>query len=335
MIESSLADGGDAGEQENTGIRVDLDNADSSKAVLRTRVKTAAPKKPSSWAEASNDKSADVKKRIQRIERRFNQTLADQEAAHQRQLAEMRKEFEGRFTKTDDTSTADESAHQKVMDKFEADLEEAQERGDSKAVAKITREMTQADNRFWAAQTAKKAAATTPTAATTTTTAAARPNGDGGGSKHTKAGVAWANANGSWWNDTSDDNANDARSYANNLHKRMLADGEDPEDADYFERIGEQVKKRFPEIDVKSPGKKSRARGEDDDDADGVDEDAPSVRHVAATRLPNRGEAPPNSRLATLTRQDLATMRSVGLNPDNNKHCIEFLRSKQEEAAES
>lgn len=335
-METSLADGGVAGEQE-TGIQVDMDAKDGA-AVIRTRPR-AAPAKPKSWAEASNEKSKDVKQRIARIERRFSQQLADQEAAHQRQIAELSDKFTKLNTRSDDTASADEAAHTKAMDKFQADLEEAQERGDSKAVAKITREMTQADNRFWSAQTAKKVASGTSESGT-------RETGDAGkraaaaaatnGSKHTKAGVAWAKANGEWWMDTTDDTANDARSYANTLHARMLADGDDPEDPDYFERIGKQVAKRFPEIPIKSAVRRGTLL-EDDDEAEGDDEGQAPNRRAAAATLPNRGDPARNSRrdLQTLSREDVATMRQVGMDPDKNAHVIQFLKSKQEEAAQN
>jgi hypothetical protein len=334
-MESSLADGG-AAEQE-TGVTVDLDNPDSSKAVLRQRTRTPNPSRPpgpKDWARERADTSKEVKSRLARMTNRFNQQLADQEAAHQRQIAELRREFSGTKVKTEDTDDAVEK-HQQAMDALQAKLEEAQERGDSKEVAKITREMSSLEGKFWAAQTNKQTGARqrTETPPAASTDPAARPNG-GTQRQPTKAGVAWAKANADWWNDTVDDIACDARDYANRVHKRRLEEGDgDPEDPTYFEEIGDMVRKRFPEIEVKSTVRaQPRGKGPGDDDDDDDDDDSATQQRNSRPMMPNRG--PPSKRqdLQTLTRADQATMRSVGMNPDNDKHVVQFLKSKREEA---
>lgn len=323
------------GEGQDTGIRVDLD-AEDGKAVTRARPKTPGKKNdaPPDWAQERAETSKAVKARIQRLQRGFDQRLADQQAEFQRQIAELRAERKVDVTR-EDTTTADEAAHEKAMDALQASLEEAQERGDSKGAAKITREMSALDAKFWALKTAKK----TGEAARTETV---KPNGEQQQTqtqrKPTKAGVAWAKANADWWNDTVDEDACDARAYANAIHARKLAEGvEDPEDPDYFEAIGRQVKKRFPEVEVVSTKRRANARIDDDhDDADG-DDDAPPARRTG-TLLPNRGGPSPNARngnFKTLTKADISTMRQVGLNPDNNAHVLQFLKSVQETEAEA
>lgn len=347
MNESSLADGGAADGQE-TGISVDLDNDDPRKAVVRNRVETPTRRTAKDWAAERAETSKAVKARMDRLAKtltgQFNQRLADQEAAHQRQLAEINGKLDRFNPRSADDPTKEEAAHQLAMDKFQADLEEAQERGDSKAVAKITRDMTQADNRFWSQQAQKKAGLedTARRAAD-----AGKPAGEQQqqqqqrpGAKYTKAGVAWAKANASWWDDAVDPTALEARSLANMIHQRMLAEGEDPELPEYFERIREQVAKRFPEIETVSTIKGGRRqqqqqRGPGDDDDDDDDDIAPNARR-APTSMPNRGDPPANHRnMTTLTRADIKTMREVGMNPDDNKHVVQFLRSKQEAEADA
>lgn len=317
MIENDLADA--SGDEQETGIQVDLDSEDPAKAVVRERAKAVGPK-PRTWGEERADTSKAVKKRLASIQRSFDQRLAEQQAEFQRQLAERDKRIDT-FARGGDQSTDLDKSHEAAMEKFQADLEEAQERGDSKAVAKITAEMTRAEGKYWAQKAAGQGVTdktndrTAPTAQTTQT------------AKPTKAGVAWAKANGEWWNDTVDDTATDARAFANRLHARKLADGDDPEDPAYFEAIGAAVRKRFPELEVKSV-----ARRQDEDD-DGIHR---NPRREAPPQIRDRGEAPPSSRqMQTLTKADIATMRQVGMNPDDNKHVVQFLRSKNEVDAES
>jgi hypothetical protein len=325
LSETNLAES-EGGQEQETGIQVDLDASSDKDAVIRTKPRTARP--PKNWGEERADTSAAVKKRLERMANRltaqFDQRLAEQEAAHKRQLAEVQEAVRG-MNRGDDTPTGDEAKHQQAMDKLQADLEEAQERGDSKAVARLTREMSSLDARFWTVQERKKSQTETKT----------QPAGNGEPAKKpTAAGVAWAKANGDWWNDTLDEAACDARDYANTLHKRMLAEGDDPEDPTYFERIGKMVAKRFPEIEVKSVGK--RRAGPEDDDDDAEDDGAHrNPRRAAPPQLPNRGDAGRRQNLQTLSRSDIATMRQVGLDPDKNAHVVQFLRSKQETEADA
>jgi hypothetical protein len=334
MIESSVADA--VNDEQETGIHVDLD-ADDGKAVTRAKPRTAAVK-PRSWADEKLETNKAVKLRFAALSSRFNQQLAEQQADHQRQIADLEKRFTKAATNGDATTT-DEAAHQKAMDALQTELEEAQERGDSKAASTITRKMGAAEAKFWADKTAAQTHGASENAARangngTAAVVEARKSGD---RKPTAAGVAWAKANGEWWNDTVDDTAIDARAYANSIHHRMLSDGEyDPETPEYFEVIRKQVAKRFPEIETKSTVKGRRKNADLDGDFDEADDpDALPVRRAAAASLPNRGAPTRGESMRTLNRADIATMRSVNLNPDNDKHVLQFLRSKQETEADN
>ena len=329
MSESNLADA--AGDEQETGIQVNMDATDDGKAVTRARPRSAAPPRKD-WAQERADTSKEVKKRIARIENRFNQQMAEREAEHQRQLAEINAKFD-RLGKGSEATGTDDAAHEKAMEAMQTELEEAQERGDSKAVAAITRKMSAADAKYWATKTSKQTQGASDNGARGDGTRQ-QPAADPTQRKPTKAGVEWAKANGEWWNDTVDETACDAREYANAIHKRMLADGEhDPETPEYFEIIRQQVARRFPEIETKSTVKSRRREAEiDDEDEEG---ERQPVRRAAGMQLPNRGAAPRTSELRTLTRADIKTMRDVGMNPDNDKHVVQFLRSKQETEADA
>lgn len=327
MNETSPDTDHDDGEQ----IDVDLDAADATKAVIRTRntVKPAKAGKDkelefNNWA----DRSKKVQRRINTMQRTFDQQRAEDQALHQRELADLRSRLDG-LTRTDPTGNTDEQAHERAMDALQAKLEEAQERGDSKEVAALTRQMSQLDGKFWAAQTAKQTGAT-----------AAADKGNGKdtrpaavttqqGPKPTKAGIAWAKANTDWWDDKDDEIAVSARAAANGIYAKLLADGEDPQLPEFYERIRKQIAKRFPELDVVSTLTHESGERDEDDDPDRRHRDP--VRRAASLQMPNRGEpAPRNSRSQTLTGADQRTMKSVGLDPSKNSHVIEFLKSKND-----
>lgn len=324
MSETSLA--ADSGEQE-TGIQVDLGSDDPVKSVTRVRQqpRSAPPRKEKDPDDYQRRMSKEMHKRMSRLEANWNQAAAEREAALQRQIADLKKSLEG-LKPNQDTSTGDDAAHERAMAELEEKLTEAQERGDSKEVAKLTRQMSSLDAKFWAAKNAKVGVAEKTPPAAATPAAVPQP---------TKASLAWARAQ-DWWNDTTDDTSRLARNMATELYNQRLREGSDREDPMLFEEIGAEVKKRFPELTVGSAVKRRKqAPLEDDpDDADGDDELAhPNPRRAAPPSLPNRGDAPTGRReLQKLTAADVKTMREVGMNPDDNKHVVAFLRGKLETA---
>lgn len=321
MTETSPDTDHDDGEQ----IDVDLDVSDAAKAVTRTKasIKPAKAGKDSLSLDDWADRSKKVQRRMNSMQRTFDQQRAEDQALHQRELAELRNQISG-LSRTKDTGTGDEAAHEKAMDVLATALEEAQERGDSKEAAKITRQMSQLDAKFWAAQTAKATGSTAAADRTQSTVQTQQPTNQA--PKPTKAGIAWAKANTDWWDNKDDDDCVAARALANTLYAKLRAEGEDAEEPAFYERIRRQVAKRFPELDVVSTA------GDSEDDGEDMDRrQREPVRRAASIQMPNRGE--PNARQShsqTLTSADQRTMRSVNLDPSNNKHVIEFLRSKND-----
>jgi hypothetical protein len=261
-------------------------------------------------------------KRIAKLESNWNQRFAEAQAEHQRQLADRDKIINGLKPGAEST---DDAAHEKALADLEAALTEAQERGDSKEVAKITRQMTDLNGKFWAAKAAKAGVVDKPN---TPPAAATTPNAGG----PTKTSLAWA-AKQDWWRDTTDDTAVLARQMASNLLAAKLAEGGDKDDPLLFEEIGDEIRKRFPELTVGRVVAKKRKEPDDFDEADGEDE-TPAGR-APPPMLPNRGEPGRRQELTHLTQADIATMRQVNLDPNNDKHVVQFLRSKNEVEAEA
>jgi hypothetical protein len=317
LTESSLA-AADSGDEQETGIQVDLDSDDPSKAVQRQKPARAVGPKPKNWHEDRAETSKAVKKRLDRMARSYDQRFAEQQAEFQRQLAERDKRIDA-FSRGGEATSDVDKAHELAMEKFQADLEDAQERGDSKAVSKITAEMARAEGRYWAQKAAKQGVDDKPNErAAPAQTAAQTP-------RPTKAGVAWAKANADWWNDTVDEIATDARAFANSMHARKQREGDDPEDPAYFEEIGAAVRRRFPELDVKTVSGK---RGQIDE---GEDEGLHrNPRREAPPIIQDRGAAPKGRGLRSVTHADISGMRAVGLDPNNNKHVMQWLQSGQE-----
>ena len=152
LSESSLA--AEDGEQE-TGIQVDLDSDDPGKSVTRVRQSRAPAAKQPPLDSYQQRMSRDMKKRMARLEGSFNQKLAEQQAEFQRQLAERDKRLEALKRGDSDAPGADDAAHEKAMEELQAKLIEAQESGNSAEVARLTRQMTTLDGKFWASKAAK------------------------------------------------------------------------------------------------------------------------------------------------------------------------------------
>lgn len=325
-------------------IQVDLDQTDATKAVTRTKrgsiLAKAGTKEDDKDRWAENSKA--VKARLARQARSFDQKMAEQQAEHQRQIAALRSEFQGVNVNRGQTGDQLDAAHETTMAALQKDLEEALETGNAVKAAKIQRDMASAEGKYWAAKTAKQTGgssengARTEAAATTTT----QPNGKANGPAPTKAGIAWAKANTDWWDDTTDDVSVAARSMANGLYAIAIRDGDDTADPALYERIGTQVAKRFPELGVKV--KLNGRKGDDDDDDEGASTELGDDRRGRAPVVPvdrtgDRGSRQANQHrnVRTLDKTDQRTMRAMGLNPDDNKHVLEFLSQKTEyEAAQ-
>lgn len=322
----------DAVEQEES-IQVDMD-AKEGEGVTRRPARGSVIKPKSQQSDFNVDeweqKNRHVKKRLAQQARSFNQQMADQEAEHKRQLAirDARLDKLERGGQTDDQADA---THQKIMDEFEAKIAAAQEEGDSKQVASLTRAMSTADAKFWSEKTARA----TGGAAKVDAAKAA----DGAQARAatviqpSKAGQKWAKANEDWFDDKTDRTCVAARAFANALYKDKIDAGDDKDEDEFYEEIRKEVERRFPELETVSTLKSRRQDPDDDDDDDDVQQRRePAARRSASISIPDRGDASKNrtNRLATITAAEQREMKKVGLDPLNNKHVMQYVRERNQ-----
>jgi len=335
---------GKAQEPASQIIEIDLDAADPEKTITRRAADDIA-----SAARGDNDddrgaardadandplmKSKEMRRRLARMNRSFDQRLAEREAAHQREIADLRKRLDGLTLEKTDASAGADAAHEANMTKLQADLEAANERGDSKEAAAISRKMARAEGQYWAT---KQAAAGShagtgggAAAAAATAQAAAARTGP------TAAGSRFILANEDWWEDPE---FKLERQYANSLYADLVKEGYDGNDDETFNEIAARVKKKFPSLGIQS-GRKGRTEdGDDDGDTRGNDTrgtDGNGHRRVArngATNFQDRGSGGGNdvSRRGrvVITPADQSTMISAGMDPRNNAHVMQFVREK-------
>lgn len=325
----------DAVEQEES-IQVDMDAKDG-EGITRRPARGSVIKPKSQQSDFNVDeweqKNRHVKKRLAQQARSFNQQMADQEAEHKRQLAirDARLDKLERGGQTDDQADA---AHQKVMDEFEAKIAAAQEEGDSKLVASLTRAMSTSDAKFWSEKTARATGSTAKIDANKNGGAA----GDGTQARASviqpsKEGQKWAKANEDWFDDKTDRTCVAARAFANALYKDKIDAGEDKDEAEFYEEIRKEVEKRFPELETVSTLKSRRQDPDDDDDDDDVQQrQRQEVRRPTSLSIPDRGDATKNrgNRLATITAAEQREMKKVGLDPLNNKHVMQYVRERNQ-----
>lgn len=332
-----------------TEISVDLNAADDTKAVTRTAATEVREARETRDTRRYPPSERAIFKRLDRrqrnVERAYDQKLAAQQAEHQREMAALRAEMQ-RTGVDRDGDTAADVAHEKVIQDFKDKIEAAMEKGDSKAVAELTAQMTRAEGQFWAkkasaAGQAQRADTTAAAARDTTATGTASRQGRG----PTVAGSAFINANADWWEDPEFEAEN---SYANVIFLRLVnQEGFDPKDRETYNEVAAQLNEKFPDLKAKGASRRRAAavdedEGDDDDDdtrADGErrssrDADAGDRRdrrQAANQNLQDRGHASARTTGGTrvLTEQERKTMQDCRLDPNNDRDVVQFLREAQ------
>lgn len=336
-------------------MSVDTDQADTSKAVSRMNGAGAsddddrrlpgqedaevsdAERRHSVWL----DKNRALNKRVSRITRNFEQRTADQEARHQREMRAMRDEFSSLRTTRGQTENSDDAAHEAAMKLLQDRLEAALEAGKSADAAKIQREMAAKEGKFWAD---KQAAAMGGTDGRRPEQRERREQEDTSQQqqqvrKPSAAGIAFTEAN-DWWDDP---DFRVERVAANTIFGQLVEEeGADPNDPGTYERVAKRLKKKFAELDIVTPGRKRAKDDDDDEDDEDEDDDADDgskrgakrrASEAAVSTVRNRD---PDYRGARrrgeqhLSERDFTTMRTIGLNPDNPDHLLDFAKGKRE-----
>jgi hypothetical protein len=329
-------------------ISVDLSEPDATKAVDRREIHRGGDIGREARGDDDGDDDGRPRTRAERelfkrmtrfqrnTERSFQQQMAEQEARHQRELTELRQKVDG--VKLERDSGASDAEHEAKIKALTEKLAAAKDRGDSAEEARLTVEISNVNSEFWA----KKAQAANLTTRESSTQqrqeqqpAQRQPTRQG----PTAAGSRFILANEDWWGDPKFDVENAA---ANTIFVRLVQqEGYDANSDETFREVTKQLKKKFPELRVR-PGRASREDLDDDDDGEADDRDGSEEgerrrearrERAPAARMQDRGDA--NGRQVnrssrrTLTEQEMKTMRDTGLNPDNNKDVIAFLREAQ------
>lgn len=340
-------------DEDRAVVSVDTDQADTKKAISRVPASgdddgERGNKRGGSLAsdvDADGEqapswlvKNRAMNKRIGRITRQYDQRMADQEARHQREMRTLRDEFQSLRTTRQQGENGDDAAHEAAMTALQEKLEAALEAGKSGDVAKLQREIARKEAAFW---NAKQAAAMGGDDNRRQQQQRPAPQEDQGRPqvrKPSPAGLAFTDAN-DWWDDP--DFAVE-RAAANVIFAKLVdEEGADPEDPATYGRVAKRLSKKFAELDIVVPGERRSRRDNDDDDDDGDDDDDDAGtrdgarRRAAEAPVHNQRQRDPDYRPARrgeqhLSERDLATMRTIGLNPDNNDHLLEFARGKRE-----
>lgn len=313
-----------------TEISVDMNAADPAKAVTRKSADIAAGVRDRADVDAPTGRTKaekDLFKRMGRLERnlekQFDQRMATAEAAHQRELSELRARYEKVDVDRGGADAADAN-HEAAIAALKDKLAAANEKGDSAAAADVTAQMSRLDAQFWAKKAAAAGVVQREPAATTQPTARAAPASKG----PTVAGSRFIRANEDWWEDPDFDVEKAA---ANTIYVRLVeTEGFDPKDDETFKEVAKQLKAKFPDLGVHAGRRDPEDDDDADDDADGRREAKPARRQAPAQRLDDRGGDADAARnrgtRRTLTKEEIVTMKACRLDPDNDKDVVTFLR---------
>ena len=321
-------------------ISVDLNQADENKAVTR-RTEFSDQVREDGRGKGPQKKSPaerELYKRMSRMERNlqrtFDQKLADRDAEHQRETSALRAELDALKLEQDDP-TPDASEHERTMKGLEDELAAANEKGDSAAAARITAKMIRTDGAYHAklSGTKQRADATGQDKGKTgDKSAGATTQRQGQGQKPTAAGARFITANDGWWDDPEFQIEKDA---ASSIYVRLVQqEGYDPNDDETFAEVAAQLASKFPDLGVRTHGKRARSQDVDEEgegeegEGEAREGEGRAPRRAAAGDFRDRGESGERQRSTrrVLTNQEKKTMRDVGMDPDNDKHVVRFLR---------
>lgn len=310
-------------------ITVDLKESDLKKSIKRTdpdqqAEADAAPARATRGAGKS--RTNDLAKRFGRLQRQFDQRLAENEAKWQRELRDRDEKIERLSARRIDTrSDADEGAHDRKISDLEAQLADAMEKGESTKAARLQSQISEEHARYMAAQTAKQMGEAYDR------DQEQRRSKDTGDEREprratgpTRLGRRFIGANADWWDDP---DYRIERMAAVEIDKELLADDElDPNEPEYYEELQARLEEKFPDLDVELPTSRSARRAREEEEEL---EERPRGRQVqrpvrggAVSAAANRGNDAPRRRngVVRLNAQQLENMRAFNLDPENDKH---------------
>ena len=324
-----------------TDVEVDLGEPDPSKAVSRRPRNNIAAE---ARAEADDSPKPRTKaekelfKRMSRFERnltkQFDQQRAEDEARHQRELTELRQQVQGGVRRDTDNGDAADAEHERQIKDLRDKLVAAQDRGDSATVADLTVQISRLDNRYWA-QKAAKAGQVTREQAPAQTQAQTGTRGrtsNGTSAGPTLAGARFMTANEDWW---ADPQFKVEKGAASTIYVELVnEEGFEADSDETFREVAKRLKKKFPHLEVHAHGE--RDQDEDDDDRGAIDEGETQHRNprrnAPTGNISDRGGVSLSQRMVggnskrSLTEKEKGTMRAAGLNPDNDRDVMAFVR---------
>lgn len=342
-------------------VEVNLDEKDPAKAIERRRDQELPPSSEdtdgdgslSTQEQAWLDRNKAVRKRMGRMNRQFNQQIAEIQAERQRERAEWERKFDS--LKADrERPQVDEAKHNADMAELERQLEAAHEAGNSKEVVRLTRAISQKDAAFLAAKQAaimgvdpnRQRDDGRRTRREEEADEDIRPRRQENRNKNGE-GRKWTELQ-DWWDD---DEFAPERAAAVAIDKILIEEeGSDPDSRQHYAELSKRLRKKFPKLEVVPPKGKKAARGadeddeelEDDDDGDGdegLEAEGRRVNKRSARRPPvpsfsDRGnDAAParrGSRSVVLTEADRAEMRRFKMDPDNDDDVRNWAESVEE-----
>lgn len=315
---------------EQAAVEVTIDDAGKSH-IQRSAPQNDLPRSENDDSDPSDkwmERNRAVQKRIGRMQRNFDQKLADREAAHQREVADLRKEFRGLTASRGDQVSTTDAEHESAQAKLQAELVAANEAGDSAEAARLTRLMTAKENEHWHKKTLA-ALHTGEGEGAEGKQGKERETPAGNGTRPApSAGKDWITANEDWWED---EEFLVERAAANAIHNQLRADGSDDSDPKHYQRVAKRLAKKFPALAIQ------KVAGKFEDDEDDEDEEPkPRNRDLEtnggrgpSTNFGDRGGGNGGGNVRgrmTLSAAQVANMRSVNMDPDNDAHVLAYAR---------
>lgn len=309
-------------------VDVNLDEKDASKAIERRKEAHLPPSEEERDDPETRflNRSSAVKKRINRIQRQFDQRMAERDAEHQREISALREDFNKLGARKVETVAPDEAAHDRAIAALQSDLAAAHEAGESKKVAELTAKINRLEGEYWHKKTVAQMGAQEKPAAVTPP--AARQEQSRVPTGPTATAKKWMRAN-EWWDDP--DFAGE-RAYANAIFAQLVEDDEmDADDPDTFKELGKRMAKKFKDLEVIDPeAKRGKRKPKDEDDEDEEEELEVRGNKRAPVMQVDRGTAQVRrGRGVTLNASDTAAMKQFGLDPNDDAHVLRWAAEKQ------
>lgn len=314
-------------------VEVNLDETDPKKAIDRQRIEAQLPPSDSDGDDPEArflNRSRAVKKRIARIQRQFDQRIAERDAEHQREISGLRDEINGLKVRKNDAPPVDDAAHERTITLLQAELAAAHEAGESKKVAELTARINRLEAEFWH----KKTLATLgqqqekPQQEPSKSQAKryAEQQRDDVPTGPTPTAKRWMRVN-DWWDDP---DFSSHKAYANDVYRVLIQEEDmDPDDPETFQELGKRLKKTFKDLEVNDPDEqpaaKRRAARKDDDD----DDELNNQRAAPVMQVDRGNSKVRRGRGVTLTPEDIAQMKKWGRDPNNDREVLAWAAEKQ------